>query len=170
MLRLIYPDGSFSSLHPDHIPFFLSGSAHEAGHAVIALHFRVQVRGILLVYSAKRSRLELTTWYGKAPEVSLEDECTICAGGGAGEMVAVGRYTQESVSKDRVDADSLSCGVSFENLVEKGRTIILEHREHFDRITQTLRDKMFRSNQCLRMEPIVDGQPSVYLMRKHEFR
>jgi hypothetical protein len=169
MLQLVLPDGTIASLAPD-VPFYTSAFAHEAGHALVALHFGVRVLGIGITQWPERGGLLPSVSYGHAlSPVSVEDECTIYAGGAAGELVACGKYTDVGVGWDKKDAESLSPEISFETAVERAKRILIDQHLRFERLHRTLCERAFQSSKRLPFRTLPDGRLGVFLLRKHEF-
>jgi hypothetical protein len=172
MLKLWVPMGPYVLQEilfpPEAVEVLLRVAVHEAGHAEVASHFGARVLGIALTFEPVG--LIAMAIYVLPNNLAIEDICTIYAAGSAGEILEYGDYNAMGASRDLEDISALRAEVPFEPLVEKAKTILMERRARFDRITGALRDRFFSSNNQLTMGLLPNGRLGVFIINEDDLR
>lgn len=119
-------------------------SAHEAGHATLAITLGARIEAVYARIDSRLAngnfRLRYMTRLGALGRAGLElrDKVLVIAGGGAGEALLLGRWHGEEVCCDRADLEALGffnfeyCVARATELLEANRTLLVAVREKID--------------------------------------
>jgi hypothetical protein len=93
MLKFWLPTGQEIFLPPETVEVLVTTVPHEAGHAEVAAHFGARVLGIAI--ANEPNNLRAMALFNLPKDMRLEDVCTVCAAGAAGEKLFLGNTKKE---------------------------------------------------------------------------
>ena len=171
MIRFKLQDGTIESFLPEMREALRRVCPHEVGHAEVAAHFGARVHGVALTRAKQdgvERGIEAVAIYETKDVMPLIDWCTIKAAGSAGEWIAFGEYGKAGASKDREAISQRGYLGDFRALVSQAKAILLTRRARFDRLTQTLHNRIFESDDVITMTPLKLQRTGAYLLDERD--
>jgi len=98
----------------------------------------------------------------------VQEICTICAAGSAGEALVYGGYGQLGASGNRLDVEGYDREADYDLLVDEAKKILLSRRASFDRLARMLKWKLLCSNDELTMELLPVGKMGAFVLNQSD--
>ena len=109
----------------------------------------------------------------------MQEICTICAAGSAGEALVYGGYGQLrrrstrcsdglGASGNRLDVEGYDRAADYDLLVDEAKKILLGRRASFDRLARMLKWKLLCSNDELTMELLPVGKMGAFVLNQSD--
>lgn len=112
---------------------------HEAGHIVVAHHFKARVLGIAAGFLPDKQTMFLQALYSWRTRPSVESQCVVKAAGPAADMLFTGSIDEKATSEDLKDIPEMKGIESFDPFLEKAKKILADHSNEFACIANALR-------------------------------
>jgi hypothetical protein len=120
---------------------------HEIGHAEVAHHFGVEVLGVALYVTPPDFEFTAAALYEPGQRLPIEDICTICAGGSAGETVVYGDYSEIGASRDKADVRPYDETANYDALVERAKGILSSRKNRFDALSSLFEGRVLSDKE-----------------------
>jgi len=96
---------------PEALPMLERVAVHDAGHAVVAVHFGADVLGI--AFALEPAGFRAMAVYSTPPPYSIDDISVIYAAGSAGEQLVYGDYGDVGASGDLKDLERAGATIDY---------------------------------------------------------
>jgi hypothetical protein len=172
VMRFWLRDGeNRASLDFDHRAFGMLRRVvvHEIGHAEVGHHFGVAVLGVALYVTPPAFGFTAAALYEPREQLPIEDICTICAGGSAGEILAYGEYSEVGARNDRSDVMRYDGTANYDELVERAKGILSNRKNRFDRLSSLFEARLLSNTESdLERLPSI-GQVGALVLNQDDF-